>query len=175
MHYVIAPNGVYASTVQTTGSVFWDANHFCPASALTPDEAEMFGVYPLLEVAQPVCGIAETVVEQNPTLVDGQWTQQWSVRPASEQEIEARNAKRVAGLWQAAHDLEYNAISGSAVGLLTMGVLQGKPKCVAVQAWIKDLWALYYQHKLGGSSDTDFSSVGECPHTVPDLMEELGF
>lgn len=136
MQYVIAPNGVYASTVQTTGSVLWDANHFCPASALTPDEAEMFGVYPLLEAAQPACGIAETAVAQ---------------------------------------DLEYNAISGSAVGLLAIGVMQGAPKCVAVQNWIKGIWALYYERKVNGDASTDYSICGTCPHSVPELMAELGF
>ena len=83
-------------------------------------------------------------------------------------------ARRIANLWQAAHDLEYAAISGSAIGLITMGVMTGKPKCLAEQGWIKDLWTEYYTRKFGASSDCDFSSVGSCPHTVPELMAELG-
>lgn len=175
MQYVIAPNGVYASTVQTTGSVLWDANHFCPASALTPDETKMFNIYPLLEAAQPTYGITKTTIAQNPALVDGQWTQQRSIQPTSEQKVEARNSKRIADLWQAAHDLEYNAISGSAVGLLAIGVMQGAPKCVAVQNWIKGIWALYYERKVNGDASTDYSICGTCPHSVPELMAELGF
>lgn len=83
-------------------------------------------------------------------------------------------------LWQAAHDYEYLQISGSAVGLLTLGVLQGKPKCTAVQNWIKDIWTLYYTRKATvtptppDATFFDFSSVGECPHSVPELMIELG-
>jgi hypothetical protein len=83
-------------------------------------------------------------------------------------------AKRIASLWQAAHDLEYNAISGSAIGLITMGVMTGKPKCLAVQGWIKDLWTEYYTRKATASSDCDFTVIGPCPHSVPELMAELG-
>lgn len=83
-------------------------------------------------------------------------------------------ALRIAQLWQAAHDVEYSAISGSAIGLLAIGVMQGKTKCLAVQAWIKSIWAEYYIRKAGDSTDYDFSFVGECPHSMPELMEELG-
>lgn len=83
--------------------------------------------------------------------------------------------ERIARLWQAAHDLEYAAISGSAIGLITMGVLGGKPKCLAVQGWIKDIWTEYYARKAGTSTDCDFATVaGLCPHSVPELMVELG-
>ena len=82
--------------------------------------------------------------------------------------------QRIAALWQGAHDLEYAAISGSAIGLITMGVMQSLPKCIAVQGWIKSIWAIYYTRKAGTSTDTDYSSAGACPHTVPELMEELG-
>lgn len=88
--------------------------------------------------------------------------------------IEKAEYKRVASLWQAAHDLEYNAISGSAIGLITLGVLQAKPKCLAVQGWIKSIWTEYYVRKASGSADTDFSLAGKCPHSVPELMAELG-
>lgn len=82
--------------------------------------------------------------------------------------------ERVSALWQAAHDYEYNEISGSAVGMLAIGVMQGLPKCLAVQAWIKSIWSLYYTRKFGTSSDCDYSSCGAVPYSVPELMEELG-
>lgn len=82
--------------------------------------------------------------------------------------------ERVGALWQAAHDLEYGSISGSAIGLITMGVLQGKPKCLAVQGWIKALWTEYYARKAGTSTDCNFSMLGACPYSVPELMVELG-
>lgn len=87
----------------------------------------------------------------------------------------AAEAKRIASLWQAAHDYEFAQVSGSAIGLLAMGVLQGLPKCIAVQNWIKGIWSVYYTRKAGTSTDTDFSIAGQCPHSVPELMVELGF
>lgn len=83
-------------------------------------------------------------------------------------------AARIASLWQAAHDYEYAQVSGSAIGLLAIGVLQSLPKCLAVQNWIKGIWTEYYTRKAGTSEDTNFSIAGECPHSVPELMIELG-
>lgn len=93
--------------------------------------------------------------------------------------LDAQQKANIAALWQAAHDYEYAEISGSAIGLLTLGVLQQKPKCTAVQAWIQSIWSLYYQRKAAmthdiAPSDLDFSSCGPCPWTVPDLLAELG-
>lgn len=83
--------------------------------------------------------------------------------------------QRVAALWQAAHDYEYAQISGSAIGLLAIGVIQSQPKCLAVQNWIKSIWTEYYIRKAGDSTNCNFDAVGPCPHTVPELMTELGF
>lgn len=82
-------------------------------------------------------------------------------------------------LWQAAHDYEYAQISGVAVGLLVLGVLQSKPKALAVQAWSKTIWAAYYTRKATVTSPEDealmdFSACGNIPHSVPSLMAELG-
>lgn len=82
--------------------------------------------------------------------------------------------QRINQLWQFAHNLEYSAISGSAIGLITMGVLQSKPKCLAVEAWIKSIWTEYYVRKANDSTDYDFATVaGVCPYSVPELMAEL--
>lgn len=102
--------------------------------------------------------------------ISGGGVQQRDLTPARLADIDNR---RIAALWQAAHDLEFASISGSAIGLITMGVMSGKPKAIAVQAWIKDIWSLYYERKAGTSSDCDYSSVGACPHSVPELMLEL--
>lgn len=94
--------------------------------------------------------------------------------PADQPDPAVAEQQRIASLWQAAHDYEYAEISGSAVGLLAIGVLQGKPKCTAVQNWIKSIWEEYYTRKVGTGSDTDYSGCGKCPYTVPELMAELG-
>lgn len=87
-------------------------------------------------------------------------------------------AKNLASLWQAAHDFEYAEISGTAIGLLVLGILQSKPKCLAVQAWDQSIWAIYYARKpliteIWDAPLLDFSSCGPCPYTVPELLEEV--
>lgn len=82
-------------------------------------------------------------------------------------------AMRISSLWRAAYMYEYAAISGTVIGLITMGVMMGKPKAIAVQAWITGIWTEYYSRKASGSTDFEFTSVGPIPHTVPELAAEL--
>lgn len=83
----------------------------------------------------------------------------------------------VEALWSAADQYQQSKISGAAIGLLTIGVIQSKPKCLAVQSWIKGIWTEYYARKAEISETTvtslDFSACGNIPHTVPELMEEV--
>lgn len=92
----------------------------------------------------------------------------------------ANQANNIAQLWQAAHDYEYSFINGSAVGLVTLGILQRLPKCIAVSQWINSIWALYYTRKATvtdvlDSALLDFSSIGPMPYTIPELMAEVGY
>ena len=82
-------------------------------------------------------------------------------------------AQRTASLWQAAHDYEYAAISGSAIGLLALGVIQQTPKCIAVQAWLKSIWVEYYTRMANGSTNYDFSFAGGIPYSIPELIAEV--
>lgn len=105
---------------------------------------------------------------RNPELTDEEYA-------AGLEEIRLNNIRT---LWQAAHDYEFEQISGSAIGLLTLGILQGKPKCSAVRAWINSIWTLYYTRKptvthVLDASLNDFSICGTIPHNVPELMTEL--
>lgn len=162
------------------GSYAADWSETCTGAIdnLTEEERLAYGISPLVELDKPNFDpLTQYLFESAPTYVNSQWISQYSVEAYSEEHIAAQLAAkevaRVASLWQAAHDKEYDAISGSAVGLIVMGVLQGKTKCTAVQNWIKSLWTEYYVRKASGSTDTDFSAAGECPHTVPELMAEL--
>jgi len=88
-------------------------------------------------------------------------------------------AQNVQALWQAATDYEVSQISGSAIGMLAIGVLKGLPKSLAVEAWIQSIWSLYYTRKSQvtyqwDATLLDFSSCGQMPNTVPELMAELG-
>lgn len=92
--------------------------------------------------------------------------------------LEEMKNNNIRTLWQAAHDYEFEQISGSAIGLLVLGVLQAKPKCTAVRNWINSIWALYYSRKptvthVFDPQLQDFSSCGPIPYTVPELMVEL--
>lgn len=131
-----------------------------------------------VEASQPAFDPMTQRVEAALPVVDSKYTTVWQIVALNAATIAAKQAeaesRRIASLWQAAHDLEYAAISGSAIGLITMGVLQAKPKCLTVQGWIKSIWTEYYTRKATASSDYDFSGAGPCPHTVPELMVELG-
>ena len=85
-------------------------------------------------------------------------------------EVETRRVQR---LWESASRMESQAISATVAGLVTRGVIQNKPKALAVQSWINTLWAEYYTRKESGSDDMNFASVGAMPYTVPELAAEL--
>ena len=61
---------------------------------------------------------------------------------------------------------------------MTIGVLQQKPKALAVSAWSQAVWTEYYIRKAAvtaTSTDShDFTSFGPMPYGVPELQAELG-
>ena len=87
-------------------------------------------------------------------------------------------AAKIERLWAAADTYTSGYISGVAIGLLTIGVMQGKPKALAVSAWSSAVWDDYYTRKTlvtASSVETlDFSSHGPMPYSVPELRGELG-
>ncbi len=87
-------------------------------------------------------------------------------------------ASKTEALWAAADAYTSKYISGVAIGLLTMGVMQGKPKARAVTMWSSSVWDDYYTRKAlvneSSVDDLDFSSHGPIPHSVPELRVELG-
>lgn len=94
----------------------------------------------------------------------------------------ARHAASIAGkidsLWAAADRYVTGYISGVAIGILAIGVIQGKPKALAVTAWSNAIWSDYYVRKelitSNEQPNLDFSSHGSMPHTVPELQDEIG-
>lgn len=142
-------------------------------------EAKGLAWLELIEKPQPEYNpLTNTLIPADPLIQDGRCITRWAVVDlpveVAQANLAAAEASRIANLWQAAHDYEFEQISGSAIGLLAMGVMMGKPKCLAVQNWIKSIWTLYYTRKATGDDSTDFSTCGECPHSVPELMAELG-
>lgn len=116
-------------------------------------------------------------------IVTPAWTEEFEAEYTIEivdisAEVDAKDLQRKYDyLWKAANDFQSGQISGAAIGLLTIGVLAQKPKCTAVQAWIKSVWVEYYTRKAGidlqNNVNLDFSVCGNIPYTVPELMEEV--
>lgn len=102
--------------------------------------------------------------------------------PLSAEEIAAAEATAIKtkeeALWSAADRYTSGYISGVAVGLLTIGLIQNLPKAQAVSAWSAAVWDEYYRRKAlitATSEDNhDFTSIGPMPHSVPELRTELG-
>lgn len=134
--------------------------------------------------------ITQTVREVAPAVSPkGNWEQRWEVvdldaeviavnqAAKAEADSKALDAKYNA-LWSAADKYVAGYISGVAIGLLTVGVLQAKPKAHAITAWSSAVWAEYYVRKalvtLTSDDNLDFSTLGPMPHSVPELQAEVG-
>lgn len=87
-------------------------------------------------------------------------------------------AEKIDALWRAADSYVSGYISGVAIGILTIGVIQQLPKALAVTAWSSSVWAEYYTRKAlvtaESVDDLDFSTMGAMPYSVPELQVELG-
>jgi hypothetical protein len=87
MEYLQIKNGE-ALQITTHGNVEWSANHFCPASALTPDEAVMFDVHPLTVTEAPsIDPLTQSVARDGCELVDGTWQYKWRIDALSAEQI----------------------------------------------------------------------------------------
>ena len=180
----------------------WKSGQEAPG-VLTDEYLATVGYQPITKVPAPYNPITEELISQPPTKnASGQWeimqvptpldpaivanNCSWITKLTPEitailqaagfydriaVEVEAR---RIQILWASANQFESNAISATVASLVTRGVLQSKPKCLAVQAWVDALWTEYYARKASGSDDMNFMpAVGLCPHTVPELVAEL--
>lgn len=171
-------NSSTGAVLRTHSDIRQDAFNVSFPSVMTDEMIASHGYVPVSLVTPAFSALTQQAVELAPVQVEGVWTQQWSVTslPTEQAAVNVAQAEavRIQALWQAAHDYEYAQVSGSAIGMLAIGVMQALPKCLAVQAWIKSIWTIYYTRKAGTSSDTNYSSAGAVPHSVPELMAELG-
>ncbi len=97
--------------------------------------------------------------------------------PPTQEEIDRVIAAKIEQLWSAADRHINSYISGVAVGLLTIGVIQQKPKSLAITLWSQAVWNEYYIRKaavtLTSELNLEFSSFGPMPHSVPELQAEV--
>lgn len=131
------------------------------------------------------------VREIDPVLTaKGHYEQTWEVVELSAEQIalntdpeieELANAviiaNKVEQLWMAADHYVTSYISGVAIGILTIGVIQRKLKCIAVSDWSNEIWSEYYTRKAAITVDSvldlDFSSFGSIPFPIPELKMEV--
>lgn len=93
--------------------------------------------------------------------------------PEDHNVVDEVNPEMYNALWEAADAYQTEYISSAAFSLVTLGVIANKPKALAVKAWIDSLWIEYYSRKADiENASLDFSSVGDMPHTIPELMGE---
>jgi hypothetical protein len=117
-------DGSYSHQITTGGNVEWDENHFCPASALTAEEAAMFHVVTLLETEQPAFDtITQSCQRNGGELVNGQWQYKWDVGALDAATAAANQAQKVIQANQAIKaqldDLDLKSIRALREGDLT--------------------------------------------------------
>lgn len=132
--------------------------------------------------------LRQSLREAAPLLKGGNYEQAWEVIELDAESIAANLARKaeedaqtvadkIEQLWQAADRYVTGYISGVAIGILTIGVMQGKPKAQAITDWSNRIWTEYYRRKaeitVDSVLDLDFSSFGPIPHTIPELQAEV--
>ena len=174
-------DGAFWRTLPRTVVTF-DDTHTCTAASLSDDERAALRIIPLIHTPQPAIDrLTQGVRDAPPQIGAEAATQQWEVFPLPDEEAQANLAQavqsQVDALWRAADAWQMQYISGVAIGLLTIGVIRGLPKALAVSDWSAALWASYYARKAAVTPYTavscDFSSAGPMPYSVPELRAEL--
>ena len=136
------------------------------------------GLYPITGSEPTYDAVTQRLVGPSYQLDTGEIKRIYAVEDLSIDELSAKTAEKIDVLWSAADRYVNSYISGVAIGLLTLGVVQAKPKALAVTAWSSAVWDAYYTRKAAvtatSADDLDFSTFGPMPHTVPELRSELG-
>jgi hypothetical protein len=107
-----------ALQITTHGDVDWDSTHYCPASALTPDEAALFRVVPLIVVDQPAFNpITQSVMRNGCELVGGEWRYKWRIDALSAVAVTANLASaKVAAVDRIKAERDRRKLNGVKVG-----------------------------------------------------------
>ena len=143
-----------------------------------PDGADLggLGYARIFDAPQPALQPGEYTTAGPVVEVGAEWAQTWIVHAAPSPAVLI--AEKQDALWSAADSYTRSHISGVAVGILTIGVLQRLPKCSAVAGWSGAVWAEYYRRKplvtADSADDHDFSAFGPMPYSVPEMQAEVG-
>jgi len=191
MSYIqLNQDGTFLREITSGMNVVWDENNYCTVEHLVKDgKAAQFNVVPVVEVPQPMIDpMTQAAARDGCEQVGGEWRYKWVVSDLDAETVAANQARKaeqdaatiankIEQLWSAADKYVNGYISGVAIGILTIGVIQAKPKCLAVTGWSQAIWTEYYARKAGitltSELDLDFTSFGPIPHSVPELQEEV--
>lgn len=89
--YVLVENGSVSKYPYSAERLRSDNPGVCFSMRMSNESLAEWNVYPVQATDKPASdAITQTVVEDNPIFVDGQWVQVWEVRANSAQEIAAR-------------------------------------------------------------------------------------
>lgn len=163
---------------QCVGNVEFSPTVFQTAESLTDEQRKAFSVFEVVEEYPPLEPDHRHSEEWTYRVENGAVVRTWGQRPIPMEERAQRLQANEETLWRAADAYQTRYISGVAIGLLTIGVLQQKPVALAIQAWSATVWDEYYRRKAlltyDGAVDGDFTACGPMPHSVPELRAELG-
>lgn len=173
--YCIFKDGVFSAC---SGNVEFSSTVFQSAESLSDDQRAEFSVFEVVDERAPLLPDHKYVDEWTYRVVNGKVVRTWAQKLIPQAERDQMLQQKFDELWQDADLYQTRFISGVAIGLLTIGVLQGKPKALAIQAWSASMWDEYYRRKAlltyDGAVDGDFTACGPMPHSVPELRAELG-
>jgi len=87
-------DGSYDYQITTHGNIEWDETHLCPASTLTLEEAELYRVVPLIEVAMPEFNPnTHKCFRDGAEIINNKWHYKWAIVELTEDELAAELAK----------------------------------------------------------------------------------
>lgn len=174
--YCIFKDGVFT---ECSGNIAFSPTVFQTAESLSDDQRAAFDVYEVVDEYPRLEPDHRHVKEWTYRIEDGFVVRTWGQHPIPTEERAQRLQANEDALWRAADAHQTRYISGVAIGLLTIGVLQQKPVALAIHAWSASVWDEYYRRKAlltyNGPVDGDFTACGPMPYSVPELRAELGF
>lgn len=124
MHYAqLNQDLTEAIQITTEGNIEWDESHFCPASALTAEEAVEFRVVPLLATDKPTFNsTTHKCFRDGCELFQGAWRFKWSVQPLTATEIAQNLATLRAQRWEAVKSLRDRKVQNGGYKVTVTGV-----------------------------------------------------
>lgn len=102
--YVKVSNGVIEKYPYTTQNLRNDNPNTSFPLVIDNETLALFGVAPVTAQAQPFVDHTQRVVEGQPELVDGVWTQQWVIEDLSEEELARVNEAKAAEVRRSRND-----------------------------------------------------------------------